>query len=125
MPGQVSRPWNFHFIGHVAVRPFFREPQRQGSVAAGAVSILAGLAITGAVISTLVAPAATLASAAAAVGGATSSGGATATVTTAATAGVAAGAATTTASTGPASTGGAGALVTILSVSYYLCRSVC
>ncbi|CAM9252509.1 unnamed protein product, partial [Hapterophycus canaliculatus] len=89
------------------------EVEVQGSIAAGAVTILAGFAIAGAVVSTLVAPAATLASTAAAVGGATTSGGVAATVTT--TAGVAAGAVATTASACPASVGGAGAVVTVLS----------
>ncbi|CAN0198898.1 unnamed protein product, partial [Ectocarpus sp. 12 AP-2014] len=83
------------------------EIERQGSFAAGTVSILVGVAIAGAVVSTIVAPGAAVASAAAAAGGSTA-------VAAAAAAG--AGAVTTTASACPeAGAAGVGALVTILS----------
>ncbi|CAM9339220.1 unnamed protein product, partial [Scytosiphon promiscuus] len=91
------------------------EAETQGSIAAGTVSIMAGFAIAGAVVSTMVAPAATLASVAAAAGGANTSGGVAATVSTTAATGAAAGAVATSASAAPASLGGAGAVVTILS----------
>ncbi|CAM9531583.1 unnamed protein product, partial [Ectocarpus sp. 12 AP-2014] len=83
------------------------ETERQGSFAAGTVSILVGVAVAGAVVSTIVAPGAAVASATAAAGGSTA-------VAAAAAAG--AGAVTTTASACPeAGAAGVGALVTILS----------
>ncbi|CAB1113690.1 unnamed protein product [Ectocarpus sp. CCAP 1310/34] len=82
----------------------------EGSFAAGTISILAGVAVAGAVVSTIVAPGAAVASATAAAGASTAAAAA-------ATAG--AGAVTTTASTCPkAGAAGVGALVTILSAGH-------
>ncbi|CAM9819079.1 unnamed protein product, partial [Ectocarpus sp. 8 AP-2014] len=86
------------------------EIERQGSFAAGTVSILAGVAVAGAVVSTIVAPGAAVASATAAGGGSTAAAAAAAT---------GAGAVTTTASACPeAGAAGVGALVTILSAGH-------
>ena len=100
----------------------YRKPTRQqarGSLAAGAVSILAGFAIVGAVVSTVIAPTAAVASTAAAAATAGAAGAAGAGAGTGAAVAPSMGAAGGGAvSTGPAGAGGAGALVTILSVSW-------
>lgn len=93
--------------------------QARGSLAAGAVSILAGFAIVGAVVSTVIAPTAAVASTAAAAAAAGAAGAAGAGAGTGAAAAPSVGAVGGGAvSTGPAGAGGAGALVTILSVSW-------
>eukprot|EP00903_Cladosiphon_okamuranus_P017880 g16453.t1 len=97
--------------------PNAAKAEADGSLAAGAVSILAGVAIIGAVVSTVIVPTAAVASTAAAVAGAGAGVGVAAAPTVGAAAD-AGGTAAVRASACPENAGEVGALVTILSVGH-------